>query len=149
MTAEVDRLETAEVVHLDSDNLLYEYGLHTQRLQPWQVMDAPFESSWALAKPRTRSVLHSHHEHEIFIAVRGSAVIECAGKETPFAAGDIAFFQPGLKHHLLNDGDEEFMFYSVWWDKDMAEKFLSSNRAQAVEADAKAAAEAEAAEGQA
>jgi mannose-6-phosphate isomerase-like protein (cupin superfamily) len=138
---------SAEVVHLDSGNLLYEYGLHTQRLMPWNVLNAPFESSWALAKPRTRSTLHSHHEHEIFIAVRGSAVIECDGKETQFRAGDVAFFKPGLKHRLLNDGDEEFMFYSVWWDKDMSEKFLSSGRAQAVEAAAKAAADVEAAEG--
>jgi mannose-6-phosphate isomerase-like protein (cupin superfamily) len=136
---------TAPVVHLDSDNLLYEYGLHTQRLFPWDVLNAPFESSWALAKPHTRSTLHSHHEHEIFIAVRGSAVIECDGQETPFKAGDVAFFKPGRKHRLLNDGDEEFMFYSVWWDTEMAEKFLASPRAQSVEAAARAVAEAEAA----
>jgi mannose-6-phosphate isomerase-like protein (cupin superfamily) len=140
---------STEVVHLDSDNLLYEYGLHTQRLMPWDVLNAPFECSWAMAKPRTRSRLHSHHEHEIFIAIRGSAVIECGGKQTPFRAGDVTFFKPGLRHRLLNDGDEEFVFYSVWWDTDMAEKFLSSDRAQAVEAAGRAAVEAEAAEAQA
>jgi mannose-6-phosphate isomerase-like protein (cupin superfamily) len=134
---------TAPVVHLDSDNLLYEYGLHTQRLFPWDAMNAPFESSWALAMPRTRSKLHSHHEHEIFIAIRGSAAIEIDGEQTPFRAGDICFFQPGRKHRLLNDGDQEFMFYSVWWDQEMAEKFLTSPRAQAVEAAGRAAVEAE------
>lgn len=120
-----------EIVHLEPDALLHEYGLDTQRLQPWAVCNAPFEGSWALARPRTRSTLHSHHEHEIFIAIRGSAVIECDGKQAPFRAGDIAFFQPGLQHRLLNDGDEEFMFYSVWWDEEMAERFLSVNRAGA------------------
>jgi mannose-6-phosphate isomerase-like protein (cupin superfamily) len=118
----------AEIVHLETGNLVYEYGLHTQRLQPWTVLNAPFESSWALAMPRTRSTLHSHHEHEIFIAVRGSAVIECDGLQAPFRAGDIAFLPPGHEHRLLNDGDEEFMFYSVWWDEQMAEKFLARNR---------------------
>ncbi|HEY2579378.1 MAG TPA: cupin domain-containing protein [Streptosporangiaceae bacterium] len=121
----------AEVVHLASDNLLHEYGLHTQRLMPWEVLNAPFEGSWALAKPHTRSTLHSHHEHEIFIAVRGSAVIECDGEQAPFKAGDVAFFRPGLQHRLLNDGDGEFMFYSVWWDEDMAEGFVARNRARA------------------
>ncbi len=121
----------AEVVHLASDDLLFEYGLHTQRLMPWDVLNAPFEGSWALAKPRTRSTLHSHHEHEIFIAIRGDAVIECDGVQTPFRAGDIAHFRPGHQHRLLNDGDEEFMFYSVWWDEDMAEKFISRNREEA------------------
>lgn len=120
-----------EIVHLQSDDLLHEYGLHTQRLQPWDVVNAPFESSWALALPGTRSTLHSHHEHEIFIAVRGSAVIECDGDETPFAAGDVAFFQPGKKHRLLNDGEDEFMFYSVWWDEEMSLRFLAKNRAKA------------------
>jgi mannose-6-phosphate isomerase-like protein (cupin superfamily) len=120
---------TAEVVHLASDNLLFEYGLHTQRLMPWDVLNAPFEGSWALARPRTRSTLHSHHEHEIFIAVRGEAVIECDGVQAPFRAGDVAFFRPGLEHRLLNDGDDEFMFYSVWWDEDMAERFIAGNRA--------------------
>jgi mannose-6-phosphate isomerase-like protein (cupin superfamily) len=120
-----------EIVHLKPDSLLHEYGLDTQRLMPWAVLNAPFESSWALARPRTRSTLHSHHEHEIFIAVRGSAVIECDGALAPFRAGDIAFFRPGLEHRLLNDGDEEFMFYSVWWDEEMAGQFIDRNRAGA------------------
>lgn len=124
---------SAEIVHLASDSLLHEYGLDTQRLLPWNVLNAPFEGSWALARPNSRSTLHSHHEHEIFIAVRGSAVIECDGDETPFKAGDVAFFRPGKEHRLLNDGDQEFMFYSVWWDEDMSERFLARNRAEAAE----------------
>lgn len=118
----------AEIVHLAGGDLLFEYGLHTQRLMPWDVLNAPFEGSWALAKPHTRSTLHSHHEHEIFIAVRGAAVIECDGVQASFRAGDVAFFQPGKEHRVLNDGDEEFMFYSVWWDQDMARKFIASDR---------------------
>jgi len=128
----------ADIVHLDPE-LLAEYGLRTQRLQPWNVCNAPFESSWAFADPHSRSQLHSHHEHEIFIAVRGSAVIECDGDETPFAAGDVAFFKPGKLHRLLNDGDEEFVFYSVWWDNEMAERFLATSRANGIEAAAAAA----------
>jgi len=121
----------AEVVHLDWENLLHEYGLDTQRLFPWDVLNAPFESSWAVARPRTASTLHSHHEHEIFIAVRGNAVIECDGEPTPFKAGDVSFFRPGHQHRLLNDNDEEFVFYSVWWDAEMSERFLARNRAEA------------------
>jgi len=121
----------AEVVHLDRDNLLHEYGLDTQRLFPWDVLNAPFESSWALARPHTSSVLHSHHEHEIFIAVRGSAVIECDGEPTPFEAGDVCFFRPGHQHQVINDNDETFVFYSVWWDAEMSERFLERNRVEA------------------
>ncbi|MBP2326479.1 mannose-6-phosphate isomerase-like protein (cupin superfamily) [Kibdelosporangium banguiense] len=120
-----------QIVHLQRDNLLHEYGLDTQRLKPWAVLNSPFESSWAVAAPRTRSTLHSHHEHEIFIAVRGSAVIECDGEQALFAEGDVAFFQPGKQHRLLNDGDDEFMFYSVWWDEKMSEEFLHRSRSGA------------------
>jgi mannose-6-phosphate isomerase-like protein (cupin superfamily) len=121
----------ADIVHLRLDQLVHEYGLDTQRLQPWEVLNAPFEGSWAIARPGTRSTLHSHHEHEIFIAVRGSAVIECDGDPTPFEAGDVAHFQPGRQHRLLNDGEDEFMFYSVWWDEEMTERFVARNRAEA------------------
>lgn len=120
-----------EIVHLANDNMLFEYGLHTQRLMPWAVLNAPFEGSWALAKPHTESTLHSHHEHEIFIAVRGAAIVESDGVQSPFRAGDVAFFQPGHKHRVLNDSDDDFMFYSVWWDQDMAERFVTRNRTEA------------------
>ncbi len=86
---------TADVQHLDRDNLLHEYGLDTQRLFPWDVLNAPFESSWAVARPHSSSTLHSHHEHEIFIAVRGNAVIEYDGDPMPFEAGDVCSSGPG------------------------------------------------------
>jgi mannose-6-phosphate isomerase-like protein (cupin superfamily) len=120
-----------EVVRLERDAFLHEYGVDTQRLQPWAVLNAPFEASWAVVRAGTRSTLHSHHEHEIFVAVRGEAVIECDGETTTFRTGDVAFFQPGLLHRCLNDGSEDFEFYSVWWDKDMAERFISRSHAGA------------------
>jgi mannose-6-phosphate isomerase-like protein (cupin superfamily) len=95
------------------------------------VLNAPFEGSWATVRAGTESMLHSHHEHEIFIAIRGAVVIECEGERAPFRSGDVAFFRPGVVHRVLNGADEDFEFYSVWWDEDMAERFLARNRAEA------------------
>jgi mannose-6-phosphate isomerase-like protein (cupin superfamily) len=120
-----------EVVRLERDTLRHEYGVDTQRLQPWAVLNAPFEGSWAVVRAGTDSTLHSHHEHEIFIALSGEAVIECAGERASFRAGDVAFFQPGLLHRVVNAAGEDFEFYSVWWDEEMAERFISRNRAGA------------------
>jgi hypothetical protein len=32
---------------------------------------------------------------------------------------------------VLNDSDEDFEFYSVWWDGEMAERYLSRDRVEA------------------
>jgi mannose-6-phosphate isomerase-like protein (cupin superfamily) len=118
-----------QVVRLDRDTLKHEYGVDTQRLQPWAVLNAPFEGSFAAVRAGTNSTLHSHHEHEIFVGLRGAAIIECDGEQATFRAGDVALFQPGVLHRVLNDGNEDFEFYSVWWDEEMAARFVSRNRA--------------------
>lgn len=120
-----------EIVHLNRDTLQLEYGADIQRLLPWAALNAPFEGAWAVVRAGTWSTLHSHHEHEIFVAVRGSAVVECDGDRAPFQTGDVALFPPGREHRVLNDGSEDFEFYSIWWDEEMAERFVSRNRAEA------------------
>jgi mannose-6-phosphate isomerase-like protein (cupin superfamily) len=117
-----------EIVHLNRDTLQLEYGADIQRLLPWAPLNAPFEGAWAVVRAGTRSTLHSHHEYEIFVAVRGEAVAECDGARAPFRAGDVALFRPGQQHRVLNDGTADFEFYSVWWDEDMAARFISKNR---------------------
>ena len=119
---------TVHVVRLQRDRLRHEYGTDTQRLQPWDVLDAPFESSWAVVRAGTRSQLHAHHEHEIFVAVRGEAEVECGGERTAFRAGDVAFMPPGAEHRVLNDGGQDFEFYSIWWDDEMAAAFGARER---------------------
>jgi len=115
---------TVQVVRLERGSLVHEYGCDTQRLQPWAVLNAPFEGSFAVVRAGSSSLLHSHHEHEIFIALRGSAVVECDGDRATLNAGDVTFFKPGLEHRILNDATEDFEFYSVWWDEEMAQRFI-------------------------
>jgi len=117
-----------EVSRLKRDSLRHEYGVDTQRLQPWAVLNAPFEGSFATVRAGTVSTLHSHHEHEIFIALKGEAVIACDGDRAAFRAGDVAFFRPGSRHCVHNDGADDFEFYSVWWDDEMSERFLDRDR---------------------
>ena len=123
---------TVEVVHLNRDALQLEYGADIQRLLPWTALNAPFEGAWAVVRAGTDSTLHSHHEHEIFVAVRGAAVVECDGEHSPFSTGDVALFQPGQMHRVLNESAEDFEFYSVWWDEEMAARFISRSRGGAV-----------------
>jgi mannose-6-phosphate isomerase-like protein (cupin superfamily) len=120
---------SVEVARLRRDEFTHEYGVDVQRLVPWAALSAPFEGTWAVVRAGTWSTLHSHHEHEIFIAVRGEAVVECDGDRSDFRVGDIALFRPGQNHRVLNDTAVDFEFYSIWWDSTMAETFVRSTGA--------------------
>lgn len=117
-----------ETRSLDRARLRHENGLDAQRLLPWAALNAPFEGSWCVVRPGTSSTPHAHHEHEIFIAVRGVAVVEVDGEITPFGAGDISYFRPGTNHRVVNESPDDFEMYSVWWDPEMTERFLARHQ---------------------
>ena len=53
--------------------------------------------------------------------------IEAGGERRPFRAGDIEHHAPGVLHRIINDGDEVFEFYAIWWDTEMSHKFLANH----------------------
>jgi mannose-6-phosphate isomerase-like protein (cupin superfamily) len=117
-----------EIHKLNRDALFHENGLDAQRLLPWAALNAPFEGSWCVIRPGTSSTPHSHHEHEIFIALSGESVLESDGERAPFTAGDIVSLPPGSRHCVINDGTEDFEMYSVWWDQEMSDRFTARQR---------------------
>ena len=38
-------------------------------------------------------------------------------------------FPPGVHHQVINAGDTDFQFYSVFWDSDMAGSFAARHAA--------------------
>lgn len=118
-----------EIRKHERGNLKVEYGVLVERLLPWPALNAPFEGAWCVIEPGGATTPHSHHEYEIFIAVDGTAVLESEGERRPFAAGDLAYLQPGQHHQIINDSDADFRFYSVWWDSDMADRFKERHQA--------------------
>jgi mannose-6-phosphate isomerase-like protein (cupin superfamily) len=91
-------------------------------------LNAPFEGAWCVVKPGTASTAHAHHEHEIFIAITGTATLESGEQRTPFAAGDIAYFEPGQRHQVINDSDVDFQMYGVWWDSETTDGFIARQK---------------------
>ena len=108
---------------LDRDHLHHESGVQTQRLCPWPVLNAPFEGSWFVVHPGTASDPDRHHDYEMWIAIRGEALIDVDGERRRFAAGDILYLPPYTGHRVFNDGDRDFEMYGVWWDPDLASRF--------------------------
>ena len=117
-----------EIRKFDRANLKPDNGLAATRLMPWPELDAPFEGSWCVVAPGAESGAHSHHEHEIWVAMTGAAEIVCDGRRLPVTAGDVVRFPPGSHHQVVNTGVEEFQMYAVWWDRDMAGQFAARDK---------------------
>ena len=115
------------IARLERDNLLHEYKIDTQRLMPWPVLNAPFEASYACCRAGTVSKLHAHHEQEIFVALSGEVEVECGGERKVFRAGDVCYFTPGQLHRVHNTSDQDFEFFSIWWDTAMTHAFLENH----------------------
>ncbi|MBW4718026.1 cupin domain-containing protein [Saccharothrix sp. SC076] len=114
-----------EIRRLDRDHLTRAYGLDSERLLPWPALNAPFEGAWCVMRPGDVSTAHSHHEYEIFIAMKGRAKLTVDGESTELVEGDIAHLVPGTTHYLVNEADSDFEYYAIWWDTDMSAAFVA------------------------
>ncbi|BCJ51445.1 cupin [Actinoplanes sp. NBRC 14428] len=118
-----------DVRRLDRERLEPAYGLLGQRLLPWPALNAPFEGAWCVLRAGTGSTPHAHHEYEIFIAVSGAAEVVVGDERRPFVAGDVVRLPPGTPHQVVNDGPDDFEYYGVWWDAEMAASFVARHEA--------------------
>ncbi|MFC9252556.1 cupin domain-containing protein [Amycolatopsis thailandensis] len=114
-----------DIRRLEHENLTRAYGLDMKLLYPWNGLTAPFRGAWCVLRPGDVSVAHAHHEHEIFIGMAGGAAVIAGEKRHEFVAGDLVFLKPGIEHHLVNDRDEDFSYYAIWWDRAMSDEFVA------------------------
>jgi mannose-6-phosphate isomerase-like protein (cupin superfamily) len=109
----------------EPENLTRAHGLDLKLLQPWRGVDAPFRGAWCVLRPGDASEPHAHHEHEIFIGMAGRAQVASGGQRHEFVAGDIVFVRPGVEHRVINEHDEDFSYYAIWWDRAMSLEFFT------------------------
>lgn len=114
-----------EFRRLEHENLVRAYGLDMKLLYPWDGLTAPFRGAWCVLRPGDQSAQHAHHEHEIFIGMAGNAEVIAEGEAHEFAAGDLVFLKPGIEHYLVNNHDEDFSYYAIWWDRAMSDEFVA------------------------
>jgi mannose-6-phosphate isomerase-like protein (cupin superfamily) len=119
-----------DIRKLEQENLTRAHGLDLKLLQPWHGLDAPFRGAWCVLRPGDASRPHAHHEHEIFIGMAGRAEVVSGGRRHEFVAGDIVFMRPGMEHQVVNEHDEDFSYYAIWWDRAMSEEFLTQEDGQ-------------------
>jgi oxalate decarboxylase/phosphoglucose isomerase-like protein (cupin superfamily) len=109
------------------DGLVHEYGLDGSRLLPWQGYPMPFAGGWCVVRPGTRSEPHTQIDQEIFIAIQGRARLIVGEREMEFSVGDIAAIPKHTNHYIINDSQEDFHFYVVWWDMNYVNDFIAQH----------------------
>ncbi|MGW5049552.1 cupin domain-containing protein [Actinokineospora sp. NPDC004072] len=102
------------------------FGLDFKLLHPWPGMNAPFRGAWCIVRPGDVSEPHAHGEREIMIAMAGSGVVVSDEGRLEFNAGDIVYMPAHIGHSVHNERDEDFSYYSIWWDRDMTTEFLAA-----------------------
>jgi quercetin dioxygenase-like cupin family protein len=110
----------------EPETLVREHGLDLRLLQPFPGLTAPFRGAWCVLRPGDVSEAHAHHDREIFISMSGRADVVTNGTRHALEAGDIAFMTPGVEHYVVNDHDEDFSYYAIWWDPTMSQEFLAA-----------------------
>jgi len=112
------------------NGLVHEYDLDGSRLLPWDGYAMPFAGAWCVVRPHTKTESHTQIDQEIFIGIKGNATLVIGDQTYPFTMGDIAAIPKHTDHYVLNETDEDFHFYVVWWDEHTAGKFMRENSVQ-------------------
>lgn len=134
----------------EPDHLERAHGLDLRLLHPWPGLDSPFRGAWCVLRPGDVSELHAHHDREIFIVMSGRGTVLAGGSRQEVAAGDLAYIRPDVEHSVVNEHDEDFAYYAIWWDRAMSADFLGRpEQTDAEQTDAEQAAAGQTAAGQA
>ncbi|WP_322974221.1 cupin domain-containing protein [Actinacidiphila epipremni] len=109
----------------EPDNLVRAHGLDLSLLHPFPGLDSPFRGAWCVLRPGDVTETHAHHDREIFIVMSGRGTLVEGGRRHEIAAGDLAYIKADVEHSVVNEHDEDFAYYAVWWDRAMSEEFLA------------------------
>lgn len=102
--------------------LKHEYGVDGDRLLPWPGGAFPFGGAWCIVRPGSQSLYHVNEpddEDELFIAISGTASVTVGESCYLTQKGDIIFIPAGTPHYITNDSEEEFHFYTIWWNSEI------------------------------
>lgn len=104
---------------MDWNDLQHEYGLDGTRLLPWEGLSAPFGGAYCVVAGGSTSLDHVNmpaDEEELFIAICGKATVVIGDASYKLEKGDVAHIPAGTRHYVENSFDEDFHFYTIWWN---------------------------------
>lgn len=67
-----------------------------------------------LFTPRGKDYQTSHAQDEIYVVMKGSGILDIAGKPHPFIAGDVLFVAAGTLHRFTEFTDD-LVTWAIFW----------------------------------
>jgi mannose-6-phosphate isomerase-like protein (cupin superfamily) len=66
--------------------------------------------------PGATSRPDTHAVTEVWMIAQGRGVLRYAEQVTEVSQGDMLFYEPHHTHQIHNDGSEELVIYTLWWN---------------------------------
>lgn len=83
--------------------------MHSERSDP----ETELTVTWVDVKEGGRQKLHSHDPEQVYIVVRGEAVMTVDDEEREVRAGDLIHVPPNAEHAIKNTGDGTLEYISA------------------------------------
>lgn len=85
------------------------YVMHSSRGVP----ETELTVTWVEVEPDARQKLHSHDPEQVYLVVRGEAVMTVDGKEREVMEGDLIHVPRHAEHGIRNTSDETMEYISA------------------------------------
>lgn len=105
ITTKLNRAQMSEFYNVLSQDLFEKVNYKT-----------PFDGILAILEKGKRSEPHAHHETEIFILLSGTGSIGNKTESEKLEIGNVYFSPPFENHWLENEGEDDLVFISMWWN---------------------------------
>jgi mannose-6-phosphate isomerase-like protein (cupin superfamily) len=93
------------------------YNTVARRFFPWDGIEAAeWGGAWVKILPGETSTPHHHEENEVFFVVSGSGILRHGDETHRIGSGSSMYMEPDVEHSVTNDGTQDLVFVSVWWD---------------------------------
>ena len=77
----------------------------------------PFKGSKFIVYPAQTSPPDIHDVKECWFVASGCGLVTCDGEQKmAIKPGDVLYFKPQQRHEVWNNGTENLLIFSIWWN---------------------------------
>lgn len=107
-----------KIINIDKTKNFFSYGLKCSYLFPEELIsNPPLGAMRAIVKPNQASIIHNHHETEIFYIIKGKGIVESNSVQYSVSEGDLIHFSAFSDHTITNlSNNEPLEFLTFWWE---------------------------------